>query len=287
MAQKTVLITGCSEGGIGDALAQSFHRKGLRVFATARNLSKIEHLKKLGLDTLPLDVTDAASIKATVERVKLETGGTLDFLVNNSGAGYSMPLLDTEVSVAQKMFDVNVFALVAVTQAFAPLLISSKGTIINIGSIAGLSPSYWQGYYNASKAAVNLITDQLRVELEPLGVKVILVITGVVKTKFFENLPSVKLPKNSPYAPAHDIVEHAAAGNVLLSSAEDPNVYAGKVVENALKKYPQTHQLAGGNSFTVWFVATFLWHTIWDLILPSQWNIGELKKRLLAAKKTD
>ncbi|KAB8297997.1 hypothetical protein EYC80_001770 [Monilinia laxa] len=287
MSQKTVLITGCSEGGIGDALARSFHRKGLRVFATARNILKIEHLKKLGLDTLPLDVTDATSIKAAVERVKLETGGTLDFLVNNSGAGYSMPLLDTEVSVAQKMFDVNVFALIAVTQAFAPLLINSKGTIINIGSIAGLSPSYWQGYYNASKAAVNLITDQLRVELEPFGVKVILVITGVVKTKFFENQPSVKLPENSLYAPARDIVEHAAAGNVLLENAEDPDVYANKVVENALKKHPQTHQLAGGNSYRVWFVATFLWHTVWDLIMPSQWNIGELKKRLLAAKKTD
>ncbi|RAL63921.1 hypothetical protein DID88_003109 [Monilinia fructigena] len=274
MYQKTVLITGCSEGGIGDALARSFHCKGLRVFATARNILKIEHLKKLGLDTLPLDVTDATSIKAAVERVKLETGGTLDFLVNNSGTGYSMPLLDTEVSVARKMFDVNVFALIAITQAFAPLLINSKGTIINIGSIAGLSPSYWQGYYNASKAAVNLITDQLRVELEPFGVKVILVITGVVKTRFFENQPSVKLPENSLYAPARDIVEHAAAGNVLLENAEDPDVLANKVVENALKKHPQTHQLAGGNSYR-------------DLIMPSQWNIGELKKRLLAAKKTD
>lgn len=87
MAQKTVLITGCSEGGIGDALAKAFHRKGLRVFATARNLSKIQHLQKLGLDTLALDVTDAASIKAAVEAVISETGGTLDFLVNNSGAG--------------------------------------------------------------------------------------------------------------------------------------------------------------------------------------------------------
>lgn len=87
MAQKTVLITGCSEGGIGDALAQSFHRKGLRVFATARNVSKIEHLKKLGLDILSLDVTDPTSIKMAVEAVTLETGGTLDYLVNNSGAG--------------------------------------------------------------------------------------------------------------------------------------------------------------------------------------------------------
>ena len=87
MDQKTVLITGCSEGGIGDALAKAFHKKGLRVFATARNLAKIEHLKALGLDVLALDVVDDESIKNAVESVKAATGGTLDILVNNSGAG--------------------------------------------------------------------------------------------------------------------------------------------------------------------------------------------------------
>ncbi|KAF5872415.1 putative short-chain dehydrogenase protein [Botrytis fragariae] len=285
MAPKTVLITGCSEGGIGDALAKCFHRQGLRVFATARNLAKIEHLKKLGLDTLSLDVTDSTSIKEAVDSVSLKTGGKLDFLVNNSGAGYAMPLLDSEVLVAQKMFDINVFALVAVTQAFSPLLIFSKGTVINIGSIAGISPGYWQGYYNASKAAVNLITDQLRLELEPLGVKAILVITGGVKTKFFDNQPSVKLPDNSPYAPARDMVETAAAGHIILSTAVDVDVYANKVVKNALKKHPQTHQLAGGDAWAVWFLSTFFWHTIWDLLLPSRWSIPELKKKLLATKR--
>jgi len=87
MVQKTVLITGCSKGGIGDSLAQEFHRKGLRVYATARNLDKIEHLKALGLDVLSLDVVDETSILKAVESVKVATGGTLDFLVNNSGAG--------------------------------------------------------------------------------------------------------------------------------------------------------------------------------------------------------
>lgn len=87
MTKKTVLITGCSEGGIGDALAQEFHRRGLRVFATARDLSKIEHLKTLGLIVLRLDMTDESSIKHAVETVKSATKGSLDFLVNNSGAG--------------------------------------------------------------------------------------------------------------------------------------------------------------------------------------------------------
>lgn len=87
MAKKSVLITGCSQGGIGDALATTFHKKGLRVFATARNLAKVQHLKELGLEILLLDVTDDASIKQAVESVKAATGGTLDVLVNNSGGG--------------------------------------------------------------------------------------------------------------------------------------------------------------------------------------------------------
>lgn len=92
MAQKTVFITGCSEGGIGDALAKTFHKKGIRVFASARNTAKAQHLKDMGLDILRLDVTDEKSIRQAVETVKAATGGTLDFLVNNSGGGESQEL---------------------------------------------------------------------------------------------------------------------------------------------------------------------------------------------------
>lgn len=84
---KSVLITGCSEGGIGDALAKEFHTKGLRVFATARNLKSIAHLKDVGMETLPLDVTSSSSIAEAVKSVEAATGGSLDFLVNNSGVG--------------------------------------------------------------------------------------------------------------------------------------------------------------------------------------------------------
>lgn len=87
MVQKSVLITGCSQGGIGDALAQEFYQRGLRVFATAINLSEVEHLKTLGLEILSLNVVDEASIKKAVESVQALTGGTLDFLVNNAGSG--------------------------------------------------------------------------------------------------------------------------------------------------------------------------------------------------------
>jgi 1-acylglycerone phosphate reductase len=84
---RTVLITGCSRGGLGDALARAFHARGLRVIATARNLSKIEHFKATGIETLELDVVSAESIKRCVTKVSEMTGGSLDILLNNSGGG--------------------------------------------------------------------------------------------------------------------------------------------------------------------------------------------------------
>jgi len=86
-SRKTVLITGCSPGGSGEAFAKSFYKKGLRVFATARNTSKIEHLRDLGIEVVQLDVTDAASLKTAVEKVSKLADGQLDYLVSNAGGG--------------------------------------------------------------------------------------------------------------------------------------------------------------------------------------------------------
>jgi NAD(P)-dependent dehydrogenase (short-subunit alcohol dehydrogenase family) len=84
---QSVLITGCSAGGIGDHLAREFHARGFRVFASARDLTKLEKLKQLGVNTLPLDVTSAESIQAAAQEIGNVTGGTLDILINNSGSG--------------------------------------------------------------------------------------------------------------------------------------------------------------------------------------------------------
>jgi 1-acylglycerone phosphate reductase len=88
-----------------------------------------------------------------------------------------MPLLDADISEVKRVFETNVVGIIIALQAFAPLLVAAKGggTIINIGSIAGVAPVPWQSVYNSSKAAANLLTDTMRLEMEPLGVKVILV----------------------------------------------------------------------------------------------------------------
>lgn len=175
-----------------------------------------------------------------------------------------MPLLDSEIALAKKMFDVNVFALVAVTQAFAPLLIASKGTVVNIGSIVGKFPFPWQGYYNASKAAVNLLSDQLRIEFSPFNVKVVNVVTGSVQTKFMDNLASPPhLPPNSLYSPAKKEVEELMLGELALKNAMKVELYAEGVASNALNSNPKKVLWLGGETFLIWLGDTFGWATIW------------------------
>src|ERR1700712_4043024 len=119
-SKQTVLITGCSDGGLGAALAIAFHEAGLHVYATARNPSKLEEVKSHGIETLTLDVLSDSSIAACVAKLS-----QLDILVNNAGAAYSMPVTDLAIAEAKKLFDLNVWSYIAVTQAFLPLLLKS------------------------------------------------------------------------------------------------------------------------------------------------------------------
>ncbi|UNI23177.1 hypothetical protein JDV02_009012 [Purpureocillium takamizusanense] len=277
---KTVLITGCSAGGIGSALAQAFHDQGCRVFATARALPKIAHLRDMGIDVLQLDVEDAASIASAVDRVGVATEGTLDLLVNNAGLGQSGPIIDSNLADSRKMFEVNFFGRVATTQAFAPLLIKAKGTIVNIGSIAGVCPQPWKGMYNASSAAVHQWSDTLRIELEPFGVRVVLVVTGAVRTNFLTNQAGAKVASDSIYAPAKESIESAMNGKSVDKNFVDAHGYAREVVANVLRKHPVKRHWAGGVARLIWAVSVALWATAWDFLLAEQFAINELRKRL-------
>jgi 1-acylglycerone phosphate reductase len=116
--KKSVLITGCSDGGSGSALALQFHRSGYRVFATARNLSKLHETEAVGTESIQLDVTSQESLKQCVATVSERTGGGLHVLVNNAGAGYSMPLLDFDMDEVRKLFELNVFSTCGLTNGY-------------------------------------------------------------------------------------------------------------------------------------------------------------------------
>ena len=158
---ESVLITGCSDGGIGSALAIAFQARGLRVFATARNTSKMAALSSLSnVILLTLDVTNSVQIAAAVKVVEGETGGVLDYLVNNAGRNHFMPMMDENAEIAKAIFDTNVWGSLAVTQAFIPLLIKAKGTVVHNTSISGYVNVPWMGDDDSYYPLLGKLTDE-------------------------------------------------------------------------------------------------------------------------------
>lgn len=191
-SKRTVLITGCSDGSLGSHLALQFHAVGWRVFASARNPAKLKNVEKIGIETVLLDALSESSIRQCVASVSELTGGSLDALINNAGAGYSMPGSDMDIGRARELFELNVWSLIAITQAFLPLLLNSTwdqgALLVNHGSVSGLvaASGPFAGAYNASKAAVMSFTETWRLELEPFNIRVIDLVTGL----FFPSLVS-------------------------------------------------------------------------------------------------
>ncbi|KAK9424064.1 putative Transcription factor domain-containing protein [Seiridium unicorne] len=232
---KTVLITGCSEGGLGSALCKAFLHVGCHVFVTVRDPAKAAYLYgDARCEILPLDVASRESIDTCVSQIRKRLNGKgLDVLVNNAGIGLTAPLLDTSIDEAKMLFDVNVWGLLAVTQAFASLLIEARGTILNISSIAGAVQMAWQGVYNSSKAAVTFLSETLRIELSPLGVHVVTAMVGEIETEFYGKGASFALPPGSHYKPAEAIIRKQGLGEMQTNN-EKAEVTASNLVKDVL-----------------------------------------------------
>ncbi|TVY27965.1 NADPH-dependent 1-acyldihydroxyacetone phosphate reductase [Lachnellula hyalina] len=234
--RKSVLITGCAPGGIGNAMAREFHSKGLHVIATARNLGQITDLSEMGMSTLALDVTDSASIEAAKVDVEALTGGGLDILVNNAGRNLTLPALDVPLDEARHTFETNFFSIIALTQTFTPLLISSSPSLIlNIGSVAAIVPYAFGSVYGASKAALHSWSNTLRVELEPYGVRVMVVVTGGVRSRIART--HRELPEGSLYMDVEKEFQRRLTHS--QEGAMDAGVYAERVVREALRECPK------------------------------------------------
>ena len=179
----SVLVTGTSTG-IGRATALHMDRLGWRVFASIRNAADGQSLLAEASGNLVpviMDVTDADSIARTREQIARLAGESgLAGLVNNAGVGFTSPLEFVPLDELRWMFEVNVFGLLAVTQAFLPLLRQRRGRIVNISSTASLTVAPFHGPYSATKLSVNGLSNALRLELRPHGVQVAVVICGSI-----------------------------------------------------------------------------------------------------------
>jgi NAD(P)-dependent dehydrogenase (short-subunit alcohol dehydrogenase family) len=183
---RTWFITGASTG-FGRLLAEEVLKAGGKVIATARKLDKIVDLEKQYPKTakaLVLDVTDAGQIDAAVTQAFAQFG-RVDVLVNNAGYGVAGAVEEVSETEFMPMFETNVFGLIGVTRAFLPHLRKQRGGhILNLSSIGGLVSSAGMGYYNATKFAVEGLSEALAAELAPLGIYVTIVEPGPFRTDF-------------------------------------------------------------------------------------------------------
>jgi NAD(P)-dependent dehydrogenase (short-subunit alcohol dehydrogenase family) len=181
---KTVIVTGAS-GGLGLAIAQAFSAAGANLVMAARGA---ETLEKAAADlahqggqvmAIPTDVTRDEDVRRLLEQT-IERFGRLDVLVNNAGRSARRAVLDTTPDDFQQLLDLNLLAVVRTTRAAAPHLLASHGHLVNIGSLAGKAASRYMGAYPASKFALTAYTQQLRLELGPQGLHVLLVCPGPI-----------------------------------------------------------------------------------------------------------
>lgn len=185
-APHVILVTGCSTG-IGRAIARELHARGHRVFATARNPEKLVDLARAGLHTLALDVNDPASVRAAVDAT-IAKAGRIDVLVNNAGVNVCGPLMEMPQTELRSVLETNVLGLLAVTQAVFPHMADRRsGRIVNLGSVVGILPTPFAGMYCASKSAVHMLSEVLRMELLPFGIDVVVVQPGGVKSEIAAN----------------------------------------------------------------------------------------------------
>ncbi|EAU36466.1 conserved hypothetical protein [Aspergillus terreus NIH2624] len=234
---RCALVTGCSAGGIGSALVEELHAQGLRVYATARSPAKMNHLKLPNVILVPLDVVDPASIAAAVNIVQQDLslhGDSLDILINNAGQSLVYPALDISIDEAKRLFDVNFWGVLAVTQAFMPLLLAAKNgsTLVNVCSISGFLHAPWMSVYNASKAALMSWSETLRLEVQPFNIRVISLVTGAVATNVMSH-SNINLPEKSLYQKALPEIQKRGVGDDV-SNKSAPAEFAREVAKDVL-----------------------------------------------------
>ncbi|MCF6281026.1 MAG: SDR family oxidoreductase [Candidatus Polarisedimenticolaceae bacterium] len=185
--KRTILITGCSSG-IGLTSALKLQARGWQVYASARKSADVVELRKRGLTTLQLDLDDSSSIHQAVDQLLEQTGGKLYALFNNGAYGQPGAVEDLSRDVLKAQFETNLFGWHELTCRIIPLMRQQgEGRIIQNSSVLGLVAMPYRGAYNASKFALEGLTDTLRMELRGSGIHVSLIEPGPIESQFRAN----------------------------------------------------------------------------------------------------
>jgi len=238
-SQPVALVTGANSG-LGRFAAQGLIDAGFRVVGTSRNTSGLDQSR--GVTFIDLDVTRDESVSAAVEAVISEFG-RIDVLVNNAGMGLSGASEENSIAQSQRLFDINVFGVMRMTNAVLPhMRTQGSGRIVNISSIFGLMPSPYMAAYSATKFAVEGYSESVDHEVRDDNIRVVLVEPGGTRTGFDDNTAQ---PDNPLPAYEHRRRRSNAAVAEAVNNGDDPAVVAKVIVAAATDKNPKLRYPAG------------------------------------------
>ena len=249
--EKVALVTG-SSSGIGFETALALARENYFTFASMRNTDKagkIQEIAKkenLNLEVIELDVDKEESIKSAVKKIQ-EQKGRIDVLVNNAGYGLFGCVEDITIQELKAQFETNFFGVVRLIQEISPIMRKlGSGIIVNVSSIAGRIGFPGTPAYISSKFALEGLSECMRYELSPFGIKTIIIEPGVIKTDFFS---SMKVAKGKPDSPYREITEKVMNGvKMMAEMGTMPDEVAKTIIKAIQTEEPLPRYIVGSDA---------------------------------------
>jgi len=271
-----VLITGCSSG-IGAATARRLVADGHTVYATARRPETLDDLAAAGARVLALDVTCEESAADAVKSIVAEHG-RVGALVNNAGYGAYGAVEDVPIEAVRAQFETNVFGAARLTQLVLPSMREhGAGRIVMMSSMGGRLTFPFGGYYHASKHAVEALSDALRFEVKPFGVKVSVIEPGLITTRFGDTAAgtmSTATPNDSPYVESVKAVDTAMArsyGNKAMTAG--PDAVAKAVAHAVAARRPRTRYVITAAARALVTTRAIAPGPVWDRVVGTAFGL--------------
>lgn len=263
--QKIALVTGAS-AGIGKSIVQQLLSDGWIVYGAARRVEKMSDLAANGAKILSLDVTDEASMTAAVQAV-IAAEHRIDALVNNAGYGSYGALEDVPIDEARRQFEVNIFGLMRLTQLVLPhMRAAQSGTIVNISSMGGRIWTPIGGWYHATKHALEVLSDALRVETKPFGIRVVVVQPGAIESEW-SGIAAATLDASSQQSVYRKLVEPMARLLKHYQNASSPDFVAKAVSLAVNSSHPKRRYATPFDAKLLMFVHGLLPDWAWERLI--------------------
>jgi NAD(P)-dependent dehydrogenase (short-subunit alcohol dehydrogenase family) len=278
-AESVALVTG-SSSGIGFETALHLARNGYKTYASMRNLEKSKDItqvatrEKLPVEVVQLDVDEDSSVKQAVDKIVATEDQRIDVLVNNAGYGLFGALEDLSIAEMKAQFETNFFGVIRVTQQVIPVMRKQKGgTIVNISSVGGRIGIPGLSAYHSTKFALEGLSESISYELEPFGIKVVLIEPGFIRTNIMNSSIIAKKAQDqkSPYFSLTQQLERSfKAAMVNTSASSTPEVVAKVVVQAITSESPKLRYAVGNDAATIIQARTTLSDTEFGGLIKQQ-----------------